>query len=80
MEECKALRTMKDCIVKIGPERYIITCQKYHATARVVINTSMAVKSKEENKPILKELGRILFDIHLKQELKKRGLSLEDIY
>lgn len=65
----------RDDIIKIDEHRYVITSNPYN----VIINTSRAVKTKEENKPILDFLGKVMFDALLKQEVRRRGLDPDEV-
>lgn len=66
----------REDIVKIGENQYVITS----VPGNVIINTTYAVKSEEENKPMLDFLGKYIGDILFRQELKKRGLDIPDLY
>lgn len=65
----------REDIVKIDEHRYVITSNPY----QVIINTSKSVKSKEENKPILDFVSKIVFDNLVKQEIRKRGLDPDKV-
>lgn len=66
----------REDIVKIGEDQYVITSNPYN----VIINTSRAVKTKEENKPMIDFLSKFVVQELIKQELVKRGEDPADYF
>lgn len=58
----------------LGDGRY-----QSHNQPHVVINTKYTVETEEENQAILKKVARSVYMGLLKQELQKRGKTLEDL-
>ena len=59
-------------VVKISENQYVLLDNPYN----VIINTTYAAKSKEENKPLLDFLGKYIVDALARQELEllEKGL------
>lgn len=64
----------REDIVKIDEHRYVITSNPYN----VIINTSRALKSAEENKPYIDYLSKIILNSLVKQEIINRGGDPKD--
>lgn len=63
-------------IYKIGEDQYVILDNPY----QVIINTSMTVKTKEENQKLINQCSKIIIDALIKQELIRRGEDPADYF
>ena len=62
-------------VVQISKCQYVIL----NTPGNVIINTSMAYKTAEENKPSLEFLSRLISRKLYEQELKKQGIDINDL-
>lgn len=60
-------------MIKVGENQY-----KFPDLPNVIVNTSCLPKTKEENERRRREINEAVFLAFYKQELKKRGYSIED--
>lgn len=62
-------------VVQISKCQYVIL----GVPGNVIINTSKAFKTAEENKPSLEFLSRLISRKLYEQELRKRGIDINDL-
>lgn len=62
-------------IVQISKCQYVIL----NAPGNVIINTSRANKTREENKPMLDRLSKYLSRRYYEEALKKQGIDINDL-